>query len=359
VAVSIGERTRPNRRPSPQRPDRALRAAGKAPGGRHRAIVDLQQSAGNRAVVRLIQRDTVPTHQVQPPIKDLYASGTLDETAWKTLRRQAVAAAAKGDAAAIEMYTRLFSDAATTAGVGGLPGFDPAKIHVFDGKAKPGLNLTLEQSGEPGHVAWVDAAGTFGVPFKFDKPLPAVGVGLMIAAQAFKDEKAMSMRTIRHEMVHVGHHLMTLDAIKKWDAAGRKQDFATWVSRNATQLQLSDVDLVLVTKGAVAGWVDTEVLAYVEGFMTEFHRSAPTKDGTAMAFFELLGAVETNKGYTWKQADPKVKREALTRLRSYLTTLDAPHRERWKTWVDDGVAKSSADKTGRKEFYAELATFVR
>jgi hypothetical protein len=68
-----------------------------------RAIVDLQRSVGNRAVVRFIQRDAVPTHQVQPPIKDLYASGTLDETAWKALYRQAATAAANRDDAATEL----------------------------------------------------------------------------------------------------------------------------------------------------------------------------------------------------------------------------------------------------------------
>jgi hypothetical protein len=49
----------------------------------------------------------------------------------------------------------------------------------------------------------------------------------------------------------------------------------------------------------------------------------------------------------------------MSRLQTYHGTLGAAHRDRWKAWVDDGVARSSADKTGRKEFYAELATFVR
>ncbi len=93
--------------------------------------------------------------------------------------------------------------------------------------------------------------------------------------------------------------------------------------------------------------------------MTEFHLSPPTKAGPTMAFVELLGAVETTKFFTWKQAHDKVKAEALCPSRDYYATLGSAHRQRWKEWVDDGVAKHGADKTGRKEFFAALATFVK
>ena len=200
------------------------------------------------------------------------------------------------------MYLPLLADAATVAGVSVFPGFNPKQIHVYRGTAKPGLNLTLDRGDEPGHVGWVDAAGTFGVPLDFPKGVPAVQAGLMISPNAFDDEKAMSMRTIRHEMVHVRHRQITLDAVTKWDAAGRKPALAKWVAKNAKRLRLSAADVALVHTGARGGQVDTEVLAYVEGFMTEFHLSPPTKRGPDMAFFELLGAVETTKFLTWKQA---------------------------------------------------------
>ncbi len=123
------------------------------------------------------------------------------------------------------MYLRLLADAATVAGVTVLPGFDPKQIHVYRGTAKAGLNLSLDRGDEPGHVGWVDAAGKFGVPLDFSKSVPAVQAGLMISPNAFNDEKAMSMRTIRHEMVHVRHRQITLDAVTKWDAAGRQPTF--------------------------------------------------------------------------------------------------------------------------------------
>jgi len=78
-----------------------------------------------------------------------------------------------------------------------------------------------------------------------------------------------------------------------------------------------------------------------------------------MAFFELLGAVETKKFLTWQQADPKVRDEAMARLKGYYATLGKAHQDRWKEWVADGVAKYGSDKTGRKEFFAALAAFVK
>ena len=77
-----------------------------------------------------------------------------------------------------------------------------------------------------------------------------------------------------------------------------------------------------------------------------------------MAFFELLGAVETKKYLTWRQADQQVRDEALARLKGYWATLGPQHQERWKEWVANGVANHGADKTGRKEFFAALAAFV-
>jgi hypothetical protein len=334
------------------------RRAAPTVGSRHAAVLDLQRAAGNRAVAGLVT-PVVQAKRDFAPIKDLTPSGAIDSSTWTSTHQQARAALAKGDASTAEsLYRQLYADAATIAGVATLPGFDPKQITVGR-SAKGGLNLSLDAGDKPGHTGWVDSGGTFGVPLDFSKGVPAVQVGLMVSPSAFKDDKELSMRTIRHEMVHAHHHVMTLDAIKRWDAAGRKPGFEAWVDKHAKDLHLSDVDLVMVKKVAVGGEVDTEVLGYVEGFMTEFHLAPATKAGSGAAFFELLGAVETSKYRTWQQANDKVKKEALARLQDYYGTLDAAHRKHWKDWVDDGVAKSGSDKTGRKEFYAALATFVK
>src|SRR5262245_2720800 len=243
----------------------------------HRGVLELQRAAGNRAVAGLLRPPVVQAQREHPPIKDIAPAGTLDASAWTALHRTASEALDNGDVSTAEAsYLRLLADAATVADVTLLPGFDPKQINVFRGKAQAGLNLTLNRGDEPGHVGWVDTAGTFGVPLDFSTRVPAVQAGMMISPNAFSDEKALSMRTLRHEMLHVRHRQITLDAITKWDAAGRRPAFEKWVPANAKRLHLSAADVALVQKGARGGQVDTEVLAYVEGFMTEFHLAPPT-----------------------------------------------------------------------------------
>jgi hypothetical protein len=121
---------------------------------------------------------------------------------------------------------------------------------------------------------------------------------------------------------------------------------------------MSALDVALLGKGAKNAVANTEVLAYVEGFTTDFHRRQATKDDAGPAFFELLGVVETRKIYTWKQADEAVRVEALARLRQYHATLNVNHQRLWKQWLDNQLPKAANDTTGRKEFLSRLTTFV-
>ena len=178
------------------------------------------------------------------------------------------------------------------------------------------------------------------MPLDLSGAIPALQAGLKISPNTFADDKALSMRTIRHEMLHVRHRQLTLRAATKWDADGRKKPFGAWVAKHAKQLKLSAADVILVQRGAQGGQVDTEVLSYVEGFMTEFHLAPATKAGTLMALVELLGAASTSKYPTmWLQAHDTVKAEAMSRLRDYHATLGGAHRRLWKRWVDEGVDK--------------------
>ena len=85
---------------------------------------------------------------------------------------------------------------------------------------------------------------------------------------------------------------------------------------------------------------NTEVLAYVEGFTTDFHRRPAIAAEAGPAFFELLGAFETRKLFSWAQADPAVQVEALTRLREYHATPGIDHQRLWKQWLDKELGES-------------------
>jgi hypothetical protein len=335
-------------------------------------ILQLQERAGNQAVLRLLERDVrasvgqrgtvqrdLTSHRENPPVTTLRPTGTLSEDQWTAAYR---AAAAKPS---VEAYQPLFRDIALTAGMAGLGAtFVPDPVPVSDGKsAQPGLNMTLDTSGEPGHTAWVDKNGEFGVPFKLDRATPPdMSIAIVLSPLALSPDKALSLRTVRHEMVHARHKMKVLEAVKVWQSVkGRRPDLDEWLKQQASKKNspMSALDVALIGRGVKNGAANTEVLAYVEGFTTDFHRRPAIAAQAGPAFFELLGVVETRKLYTWAQSDAAVQVEALTRLKEYHASLDTDHQRLWKDWLDKQLKVAANDKTGRKDFLTRLTAFVR
>ena len=92
------------------------------------------------------------------------------------------------------------------------------------------------------------------------------------------------------------------------------------------------------------GSANTELLAYVEGFMTAFHLTPPPLIPQHALFIDLLGALETTKVDTWRSANVAVRDEALGRLHEYYcNTLDADHRAAFDAWVASLEAQVAKD----------------
>ena len=83
----------------------------------------------------------------------------------------------------------------------------------------------MSTSDEPRHTGWVDKSGAFGTPLNLSKGVPNVTVAVILSPNALHAEKALSLRSIRHEMVHVRHKLKVLDVLRTWRASGRKSGF--------------------------------------------------------------------------------------------------------------------------------------
>ena len=123
-------------------------------------MLELQRTAGNRAVAGVLRSAVIQRQPDHPPIKDVFPAGTLDATTWTTTHQQARAALAKSDEVTAEArYRVLLADVATVAGITILPGFSPQQIHVVKGTTEGGLNLSLDHGDDPGHVGIVDASG--------------------------------------------------------------------------------------------------------------------------------------------------------------------------------------------------------
>jgi hypothetical protein len=325
-------------------------------------LLALQRQAGNRAVVALLGGRTPQTslqrapttHPENPPVTDLHPTGTMSDREWEDTYK-----AAK-QAGTVDAYRPLFRDIAQTAGMDKLPGFDLSTLPATDGKtAKPGLNITADASGDPGHTAWVDKDGTWGVRLNLSAKPSEVSVGVILTPRALTADKATSLGTVRHEMVHAKHHVMVLDAVRQWRKSAGKSGFDEWLTDQVKLKKMSKLENALIGKVSKDANADTEVLGYVEGFMNVFHRRAPTFDLGRLSFFELLGAVRTSKLDTWRQADPAVQDEAMARLQEYYKTLDADHQKLWKDLLDDRKTKLPAkDTANEKDFLARLSVFV-
>jgi hypothetical protein len=324
--VQVQARARPDA--NAERASRRRGAPGAPVGGsRHGAVLELQRAAGNRAVASVLNAPVVQ--------RDNGGDGETDET----------------------KYRKLLTDAATAAGLGSLAGFDPGQINRAEldkddnkGTAKPGLNLSLNRGSKAGHTGWVDDAGKYPVnlDLKHAEGVPKVGITMIITAGALLGDQSLAIATIRHEMVHVRHHLMTLDVLKKWDGKGGRRGFDKFLNNNQKRLHLSGLDRALIDEQADDLVSNTEVLGYVEGFMSQFNAKEPTD----LAFFELLGAVRS-KYENWAGAKPEVKDEAISRLRAFYATLDEKHQKRWKDWVNGDRAKHR-DDASRMKFYDRL-----
>jgi hypothetical protein len=256
-------------------------------------------------------------------------------------------------------YEALFRDIAITAGMDQIPGFTLTSVPTSDGKtAQPGLNFTLK-GGESGHTAWIDKSGTFGVKLKpTKKQAPDVAIAIILGPVALSEDKGLSLRTIRHEMVHARHKVKVLEAVKAWQAAPGKAGLDDWLQQQVAHKKMSDLDLALISKGAQDAVSNTEVLGYVEGFTNDYHRRAATMAAAQMSFFELLGVVVTEKGYPWAGADPAVRQEASARLQDYRGRLDPDHQRLWKEWLDRESGKVVKGQPGRTEFLTALSAFV-
>ena len=353
----------------PVRRDGSAAAAGPA-----LRVLQLQRQVGNRAVAQLLTQDprrgplgpagvgaVVQRAGSNPefkPVTTLTPPGSLSSTQWAAAF---ATARAKPSAAA---YEPLIRDIAITAGMESLgAGFVPARIPITDGKtAQPGLNMSLDPGDKPGHAGWVDGSGAYGVPFRLDKTTPPDRrVAVILSVGILKEDKGLSLSTVRHEMVHARHKQKVLEAVKVWQTlpARRRPSFGEWLTQQTRKRRgpMSALDAVLIGKGVQDLGVNTEVLAYVESFVNSYHRRGPTPADAGPAFFELLGAVQTDRFDTWQQADPTVQAEALTRLREYHATLDLPHQRLWRRWLDGQLERVGKDRD-RKDFLTRLGAFV-
>ena len=235
---------------------------------------------------------------------------------------------------------------------------------------KPGFNFVATLSGK-GECGFVDGQGVFRgaeLPVSLDGKLPQVAV--MLGPQAFHHGKDGALGTLRHEMKHVEHFQLMIDWLEKWrkDVAksGAVRNYDAWLGKQ--KLGQLDHELLMEERGGTHH--NTELLAYVEGFINIWHlrQDAPSLQvgfGYPPALYQLRRA-----GEEYLLAHTDVKAAAMDRLRDYfksvLTVKERAHLRTWLVFLADNArepAKAADDEASAAKVlhtdFKPLAGFLK
>ena len=332
-------------------------------------VLRLQRTIGNRATTALLRAPSKPGEFTL--VEDLYPAGTMDAATWKrtvAAAKEALAGSRLDEAR--DLYTSLYQDVARTAtadtaGIAADLSVNFAKVD--DTGYKPGLNLILGSGGSKGgSTGFVDKSGRFNVTIDLSVGAEVPGVAIRVYSSAFVEDKARSLGVLRHEMTHAHHHQALLELVASWrstmkPAASDKAKahapapadaFETWLKASAKKLKLSgaEVALALETERHQETY-KTEVLSYVEEFMTAFGLIQPVPTTHDPIFAQLLGALESGR---WAGAEDDVRKTAEARLDAYYCTVLKPdQRSVFDDWVTEQAAKTGSESM-RDSFIAML-----
>lgn len=332
-------------------------------------VLRLQRAIGNRATAALLRAPSKPGEFAL--VDDLYPSGTMDAATWKTTVASAKDALdGRRTDEARDLYTSLYQDLAKTAAAdatGITADLSVNLAKVDDTGYKPGLNLILGSGGSKGgSTGFVDSSGHFNVRLDLSSGADVPAIAIRLYSSAFAEDKARSLGVLRHEMAHAHHHQALLELVAKWrstlkpaasdklkaHASSPGDAFESWLKANAKKLKLSPADLALAleTERHQATY-KTEVLAYVEEFMTAFGLIQPVPTTHDPIFAQLLGALESGR---WAGAEDDVRKAAEARLDAYYCNVMKPdQRKVFDDWVAQQAAKGGSESM-RDSFIAML-----
>jgi hypothetical protein len=182
----------------------------------------------------------------------------------------------------------------------------------------------------------------------------------MLGPKAFHHGKDGALGTLRHEMKHAEHLQLMIDRLAKWRKSGKGGSFDSWVDR---EKGIGKVERSLLEGERKGNTTNTELLAYVEGFINTFHLRHPALT-TAMAIDAPPALMELRRaGEMYANADGSVKTAAMERLRDYVkTVLTADERaslKGWLTFLIDPPAGGEAGARLLRSDFAPLKGFLK
>lgn len=332
-------------------------------------VLRLQRAIGNRATTALLRAPSKPGEFTL--VEDLYPTGTMDAATWKrTVASAKEALEGRRFDEARDLYASLYQDLARTAAAdstGIVADFSVNLAKIDDTGYKPGLNLILGSGGSKGgSTGFVDKSGHFNVKLDLSSGADVPAIAIRLYSSTFAEDKARPLGVLRHEMAHAHHHQALLELVARWrstlkPAASDKPKahapapadaFESWLKASAKKLKLSQADVaVAIETERHQVTHKTEVLAYVEEFMTAFGLIQPAPTTHDPIFAQLLGALESGR---WAGAEDDVRKAAGARLDAYYCNVLKPaQRKVFDDWVAEQAAMTGTESM-RDSFIAML-----
>ena len=332
-------------------------------------VLRLQRAIGNRATTALLRVPSKPGEF--PLVEDLYPSGTMDAATWKkTVAAAKQALDGRRFDEARDLYTSLYQDLARTAvadSTGITPDLTVNLAKVDNTGYKPGLNLILGSgASKGGSTGFVDKSGHFNVTLDLSLGADVPAIAIRLYSSTLGEDKARALGVMRHEMAHAHHHQALLELVAKWrstlkpTATGKQRThapaprdtFEGWLKANAKKLKLSSADVALALETERHQVTHkTEVLSYVEEFMTAFGLIQPAPTTHDPIFVQLLGALDSGR---WAGAEDDVRKAAGARLDAYYCNVMKPdQRKVFDDWVAEQAARTGSESM-RDSFVAML-----
>jgi hypothetical protein len=295
----------------------------------HASVLTLQRTIGNAAVTTLLERDTKKSSPTLKP-RFGFVTGQLKEKEWAAKSR-------------LEQYADVaqLAGADSISGVGSISASSINEISdvQLGNPVKPGLNLAKQYGEHDATSGFVDDKSAWRGDI-----LPATASGsppqiaLILGPKAFEHGEAYALGTVRHEMEHARHMELSIEWMQKWRDAGAKKAFSTYIAEQAKSGKIpADVlPLIRVEHDSERG--DTELLAYLEGFVTTLQYLPEKPDLSLMMTGSYPHAISQLKqlgnpqNAGWSE---KVRTQGLERIRELCCNgLNESGRQKLVAWLD-------------------------
>jgi hypothetical protein len=145
---------------------------------------------------------------------------------------------------------------------------------------------------------------------------------LVVGPQAFISESTLyTLSTLVHEQEHGLHARRSISLLRRWRSSRSGQSFVAWLHRERQAGRISNIDYDLAV-GYIAGGErsTSETLAYLQGFISVYHRLPITR--TLYRFHQLDSIAEY-----WPRAGHETQDQTIQRLSLYYNRLSPQRQE--------------------------------